>query len=88
LRQKGLVLNRTTGYRALMRFLPFTLFSFGLDRVPPSAWFDELFKAVNLADKEFNPDNFKPGTSGESALLRQLMASTKIPENVAWKGLA
>ena len=87
LKQKGLILNRTTGYRALMRFLPLTLFTLGLDQLHSVDEFFEIIDRVTLVDDEFTPETFKPGSSGEGALFRRLVANTGIPENAAWKGL-
>ena len=88
LKQRGLILNRTTGYRALMRFLPLTLFALGLNELHSVEEFFEVIDKVNLIDDDFTPENFKPGSSGEGALFRRLLANTGIPENVAWKGLS
>jgi DGQHR domain-containing protein len=87
MKQRGLILNRTTGYRALMRFLPLTLFTLGLDTLHTVDEFFGIIDRVNLIDDDFTPDNFKPGSSGEGALFRRLIANTGIQENAAWKGL-
>jgi len=84
LRQKGLILNRTTGYRALMRFLPLTIFHLHTS-TPSFEQFEEIFAKVRLVDEDFSPDNYKPGSSGEASLLRRLIANTGIGENAAWK---
>jgi hypothetical protein len=72
LRQAGLILNRTTGYGALMRFLPLAYLTLGRDTVIPTAEFKAIFDQVKLNDNEFTPDNFKPGSSGQSQLFRRL----------------
>lgn len=65
----GLILNRTNGFRALMRFLrPAYLNLVGPGEVPSREQFDNIFKRIKMTDDEFNTDNFKPGTSGEVAL--------------------
>jgi DGQHR domain-containing protein len=87
LKQRGLILNRTTGYRALMRFLPLTLFTLGLDELHSVDEFFAIIDRVNLVDDEFSPEMFKPGSSGEGVLFRRLIANTGISENAAWKGL-
>jgi len=56
----GLILNRTTGYNALMRFLPLVMFRLGLDRVHEIDEFRRVFEPVTLEDEEFNPEVFKP----------------------------
>lgn len=87
LKQRGLILNRTTGYRALMRFLPLALFTLGLDSVHSTDEFFSIIDRVTLTDDDFRPEIFKPGSSGEGALFRRIVANTGIPENAAWKGL-
>jgi len=69
----GLILNRTNGFRALMRFLrPAYLYLVGPGDVPTREQFDGVFKRIQMNDDEFNTDNFKPGTSGEVALYNAL----------------
>ena len=86
-RTRGLVLNRTTGYRALMRFLPYVIFSLKTEK-PTLEQFQAVFEKVALRWDEFTPENFKPGTSGETALLHRLMANAGISESEAWKGMS
>lgn len=87
LRQAGLILNRTTGYGALMKFLPLAYLILGRDTVIPTAEFKAVFDQVKLNDNEFTPDNFKPGSSGQSQLFRRLVRDTKIDEHAIWRGL-
>ncbi|HEY1900862.1 MAG TPA: DGQHR domain-containing protein [Terracidiphilus sp.] len=82
----GLILNRTTGYNALMRFLPLVMFRLGLDQVHEVESFRKIFEPVTLDDAEFNPEVFKPGSSGQGQLFRRLLSNTGIAENEAWKG--
>lgn len=70
----GLMLNKTNGFRALMRFLrPAYLYLDNPGGVPARDEFISVFKRVNLPDEHFNTDNYKPGTSGESQLFRDLV---------------
>lgn len=85
-RQPGLVLNRTTGYRALMRFLPNAYFDVGYE-VPPAAELKAILDRVRLQDQDFTPEAFKPGTGGQAALYRKLVLDTRLDENSVWKGL-
>jgi DGQHR domain-containing protein len=73
-RDRGVMLNRTNGYRALMRFLNY-LFSttFTPGTVPERKQFDKLLSGIDVLDSYFNVDNFPPGTSGESTLVRTLI---------------
>jgi DGQHR domain-containing protein len=86
-RQPGLILNRTTGYGALMKFLPLAYLTLGTDTVIPTAEFKAIFDLVKLNDNEFTPDNFKPGSSGQAQLFRKLARDTKIDEHAIWRGL-
>jgi hypothetical protein len=65
----GMILNRTNGFRALMRFLrPAYLFLVAPGQIPNKQKFASVFQRINLTDGDFNTDNFRPGTSGESKL--------------------
>jgi DGQHR domain-containing protein len=88
LKRTGFVLNRTTGYRALMRFLPLAYLTLGRDTGIPTAEFKAIFDKVKLDADDFNPDRFVPGTSGQAELFRKLQADTKISESTIWKGVS
>jgi DGQHR domain-containing protein len=76
---RGTVLNKTNGFRAFMRFLrPAYLSLTEPGRVVREGVFLEVLKGVELADADFTIANFPPGTSGETELLRRLMADTGI----------
>jgi len=83
--QSGIVLPRTTGYRAFMGFLPYFIFRNGLGKVPTVDECAAVLEKVRLQDAEFNTDNFKPGSTGEAALRQVLMNSTGITEREGWK---
>ena len=87
-KKTGIVLNRTTGYRALMRFLPLAYLSLGQDMVFPTAEFKAIFDRVKLDSADFTPERFKPGTSGQVELYRKLQADTKLDESSIWRGLS
>lgn len=81
-RQEGLILNRTTGFRALMRFLPIAYLSLGgLDTVVTQDAFASVFAKVKLDDDSFTPEEFKPGTSGQAELFRILMTHSRLDEH-------
>jgi len=86
-KKPGLILNRTTGYRALMRFLPLAYLTLAIDIPMPAAEFKRIFNDVDLSDEDFTPENFKPGSSGQSELFKKLVADTKIDEKAVWKGV-
>lgn len=72
--ERGLILNRTNGYVALMRLLKDIYVSITKEpRVIEVAEFSPFFSRVEMRDAEFNTDRFKPGSSGASALYRELL---------------
>jgi DGQHR domain-containing protein len=75
----GLILNRTNGFRALMRFLrPAYLNLVGPGEVPTREQFGNIFKRIQMNDDEFTTDNYKPGTSGEVALYNAFRSKCRI----------
>lgn len=72
--ERGMILNRTNGFRALMRTLLLICRAIKAhEKLPDEAVFDELFSKVKIDDTDFNVENFKPGTSGESLLHKKLI---------------
>lgn len=71
--ERGLVLNRTNGYVALMRLMR-DCYNATTDspRVVGTDEFQPFFAKVPLRDSDFNTDHFKPGSSGASALYKTL----------------
>ena len=70
---RGLMLNRTNGFRAFMRlYLHLLELSECTNGVVPRSFMEEFMRKVTLEDKDFNTENFKPGSSGESNLLSVL----------------
>jgi DGQHR domain-containing protein len=75
LNERGAILNRTNGFRALMRTLkPICLKLKAHNSIPTISDFKQLFDKVQLTDEDFTVENFKPGTSGESQLFAKLVA--------------
>jgi len=76
---RGIMLNKTNGFKALMRFLrPAYLHLTKPGGVPKKDQFSEILKKIDMEDKDFNIDKFKPGTSGESELYRTLFKASNI----------
>ena len=74
----GLILNRTTGYAALMRFLrQVYLRHCDQGEILSSEVCLEVFSSINIAEEELNRDAFLPGSSGISALYRRIMAEAE-----------
>lgn len=77
--EKGAILNRTNGFRALMRALKPICKTLKVHKnVPTQAEFAALLAKVRIQDDEFTTDNFKPGTSGESQLFARLIAEMEL----------
>jgi len=84
-KQQGVILNRTTGYRALMQFLPILILSLDLiDKVPEATAFKAVFDKVRLNDNDLNTAEFPPGTSGQSRLRKALELQTHLNDETIW----
>lgn len=77
--EAGVILNRTNGFRALMRVLmKICKVNKPHKNFPTKNQFELLFKKVKIEDQDFTVDNFKPGSSGESTLYNQLIAEMNL----------
>jgi DGQHR domain-containing protein len=79
-RGRGFVLNRTNGFRALMRFFRWAYLQVGAPGDIPTdkRFYDYIFSPLALEDKSLTVDNFPPGTSGEAKLYRVLRGEEKL----------
>lgn len=67
------ILNKSTGFIALMRFLKPLYLSFNKpDQVISKEEFKEVFDRINIEESEFNRDNYVPGGIGQSKLFNDL----------------
>ncbi|MBO7771591.1 DGQHR domain-containing protein [Burkholderia pseudomallei] len=74
---EGLILNKTNGFRALMRFLKPAYLRFKhKNEIVSKDDFLKLFNKIDIEDHKFTPEYFKPGTSGESNLYRTFMSQS------------
>ena len=48
-----------------------------IGEIVPKEYYLELFNKTTLQDKDFNRDNFIPGTGGQSKLYKQLIDETR-----------
>lgn len=69
---RGKILARSTGFAGLMRVLPKILNNFQEGSIPKENEFLELLNKSKLKDKDFTSDNYKPGSSGEGMLVKDL----------------
>ncbi|ROM60405.1 DGQHR domain-containing protein [Pseudomonas rhodesiae] len=74
---KGIILSKTNGFMALMRFLKDCYVAIGKDK-PGHEDFSKIFAKIELSDNDFSTERYKPGTSGESALYKDLTAATRL----------
>lgn len=79
-RGSKLILNRTNGYQALMKFLRAVYIHLGAQRVPSMEEFLGVFAQIRLNDEDFNSDRYLPGSGGQSSLYKELLELSKIPE--------
>jgi len=76
---KGLMLNKTNGFKALTRFLrPAYLYLTSPGSVPSKDDFITILSRIVINDNDFTVERFKPGTSGEAELYRTLMQESKL----------
>jgi DGQHR domain-containing protein len=76
--ETGFILNRSTGFAALMRFLPTAYLKIsGPGQVPKKPNFQQVLAEINLADAEFHRDIFIPGTGGEKRLYEAFMTGRR-----------
>jgi DGQHR domain-containing protein len=69
----GFILARTTGFAALLRLFPQVWNDMGAPKdIPNVSAFTKYFNKSRLKDEKFTSDNYKPGSTGESALLMDL----------------
>ncbi len=75
----GLILNKSTGYQALMRFFKDAyLHEAGEPTVVKKGAFLRLMQRSKLKDEDFNKEVFVPGGSGEGLLYRTLKEQTHL----------
>ena len=76
---EGLMLNKTNGYNAFMRFFRHAYVNFASPGEMVSVEnFEEILRRIKLKDNDFNRDNFVPGTSGATKLYNKLMEDARL----------
>jgi DGQHR domain-containing protein len=70
--RRGNILNKTNGFRALMRFLRLAYLAVvqKIGDVPTAEQFKRIFDRMDLNPDEFNSELYLPGTGGEAHLFR------------------
>lgn len=70
---RGMILARSTGFAAFMRLLPDILNTLPSDKeITNVETFLRFLRKSKITDDKFSSDIYKPGSSGEGDLLRQL----------------
>ena len=78
--ERGNVLNRTTGFGALMRFMRVAYLSMETpDGIVVADKYKPILDKVELHDGSFTPEYYLPGSSGEKALFDALVEQSEIP---------
>ena len=78
----GFVLNKTSGFRALMRLLRAVYkHRYGPNEVIRTDDVRQILDRSDFADDRFTTEIYKPGTSGEAQLFRDLRDSCDLPAN-------
>ncbi|NTF69434.1 DGQHR domain-containing protein [Rhizobium rhizogenes] len=72
-RREGLMLNRTNGFRAVMRLYGFLFKENGIPGTAlPQGYIEHYLTNLPLKDDDFSVENFVPGSGGEGRLFRVL----------------
>ena len=77
-----LILNRSTGFIALMRFLRDAYINLveenNIGAVPSTAQFLKIFDKIKIKDLEFNRNNYIPGSGGQSKMYNEFIMQSKL----------
>ncbi len=72
--EPSIILNRSTGFIALMRFLKHAYQSFNQPgEIITKDQFYSIFESMTLENSDFNKDRYLPGSSGQGQLYRDLL---------------
>jgi hypothetical protein len=75
----GNILNRTTGFGALMRFMRVAYVSTDMpDQVIKADQYASIMSKIDLEDGTFTPDKYLPGSSGERTLFDELVFQSNL----------
>lgn len=77
---KNNILNKSTGYIALMKFFKDACYYLRKDDedVISKERFIELFNKINIEDRSFTTEKYLPGAKGQNDLYKELLAKSKI----------
>jgi hypothetical protein len=76
------ILNRSTGFIALMRFFRVVYLAYGKpDEVLPKEFVDTVFTKININENDFTKANYIPGSSGQGILFSQLISMSGLRDS-------
>lgn len=76
---QGIVLNKTNGFKALMRFMRLAyLHCVSPGSVPTVDDFYQIFSKINISDDEFNTTRYNPGSSGQAQMYNDFLMLSSI----------
>lgn len=80
--ERGMILNRTQGFAAFMRFFGDV---YPVAKQPDGsldfAAVERILESIPLHDMDFNSTKYAPGSSGEVALYRELLSHAKLSDD-------
>lgn len=77
-----MILNKSTGFVALMRFLKDAYLSFGeIGAVVSKEDFQKIFAGIDISENDFTKQKYLPGGIGQSALYKDLIIKSHINKN-------
>lgn len=75
--EQEMILNRSTGFIALMRFLKDAYNSFDKQgKVISKEEFSSIFNNIDIIENSFNKTNYLPGSTGQTKLYRDLLTKS------------
>ena len=86
---ENMILNRSTGFIALMRFFKDAyLYSLEDNPIITKEQFSNIFDSINIEESDFNKDKYVPGSTGQSQLYADFINKSSIfnPNNSSIEG--
>jgi DGQHR domain-containing protein len=72
-----MILNRSTGFIALMRFFRDAYLSINkIGSIVSQDEFYQLFKKIDIGSKDFNREEYRPGSGGQADLYKDLLSKS------------
>lgn len=79
--QPNIILNRSAGFVALMRFFKHAYLSFNrIGDVISKEDFLKIFDRIDIKEEDFNKEKYIPGSSGQGQLYRDLLAKSGLDQ--------